>query len=445
MRKKIAVIGSGPSGITALKNILDEGLEVVAFDRNKDVGGNWIYSEDESHSSVFETTHIISSKTLSQYEDFTFDDFDPDAADYPSHDELRRYFQAYASHFNLYPHIRFNTLVIHCKRINAQEWQIETETDGIRLFETFTDLVVCNGHHWNPRWPVYPGEFTGEYLHSHHFKKAAPFDSKRVLVIGGGNSACDVAVETSRVSEMTSISWRRGYRIIPKFFFGKLSDKIGEKSSWIPTKLRSFFFDVLLKALVGDNSLYGLRKVETKFGETHPTINDELLYKIRHGKVKPRLDIKRFEGKKVIFENGVEEEYDSIIACTGYYLSHPFFDKTFLDYSAGPVPLYLKMFHPEYRNLYFIGMFQPLGCIWPGAELQAKIMARELAGKWQRPKNTPELCQMEVKKPHYQQIDTPRHTITVDFHRFKKELLKCLPKDYVSKVVVEDAFKGQDA
>ncbi|MGY6743715.1 MAG: flavin-containing monooxygenase [Cecembia sp.] len=435
MHKRIAVIGAGPSGITALKNLLDEGLEVVAFDRNHDVGGNWIYTEQESHSSVFETTHIISSKTLSQYADFTFDDFDPEAADYPSHDELRRYFQAYARQFNLYPYIRFNTLVIHCKWVNEQEWLVETETEGVRSIEKFTDLVVCNGHHWHPRWPSYPGEFTGEYLHSHHFKKAAPFVGKRVLVIGGGNSACDVAVETSRVSEMTAISWRRGYRIIPKFFFGKPSDKIGEGSAWIPLKLRSFFFDLLLKIMVGDNSLYGLRKVETKFGEVHPTINDELLYKIRHGKVKPRLDIKRFDGKKVIFEDGLAEEYDSVIACTGYYLSHPFFDKDFLDYSAGPVPLYLKMFHPEYRNLYFIGMFQPLGCIWPGAELQAKIMARELAGKWERPKNTPELCELEVKRPHYKQIDTPRHTISVDFHKFKKELLKHLPKDYVSKAV----------
>ena len=438
MPKKIAVIGAGPSGITALKNLLDEGLEVVAFDRNHDVGGNWIYTTEESHSSVFETTHIISSKTLSQYADYTFDDFDPEAADYPSHDELRRYFQAYARHFNLYPYIRFNTLVIHCQRINDQEWVISSETKGVRSIEKFTDLVVCNGHHWNPRWPNYPGKFTGEYLHSHHFKKAAPFAGKRVLVIGGGNSACDVAVETSRVSEMTAISWRRGYRIIPKFFFGKPSDKIGEGSAWIPLKIRSFFFDLLLKIMVGDNALYGLRKVETKFGETHPTINDELLYKIRHGKVKPRLDIKRFDGKKVIFEDGVTEEYDSIIACTGYYLSHPFFDKDFLDYSSGPVPLYLKMFHPEYSNLYFVGMFQPLGCIWPGAELQAKIMARELAGKWERPKNTPELCELEVKKPHYKQIDTPRHTITVDYHRFKKELLKHLPKQYVSKHAVAE-------
>ncbi|MDV7395421.1 hypothetical protein RZS08_28805, partial [Arthrospira platensis SPKY1] len=115
-----------------------------------------------------------------------------------------------------------------------------------------------------------------------------------------------------------------------------------------------------------------------------------------------------------------------IIACTGFHISHPFFEKDFIDYSSGPVPLYLKMLHPEYRNLYFIGLFQPLGCIWPGAELQSRIMARELAGKWQRPANTAALANREVEKPHYRQLDTPRHTITVDFHEFRKALRRAL-------------------
>ena len=433
MKYKIAVIGTGPSGITALKNLLDQGLDAVAFDRNEEVGGNWIYSEKESHSSVFETTHIISSKTLSQYEDFPFDEFDPETADYPSHEVLRNYFQAYARKFNLYPFIQFGTMVKECKWIDELHWEVTTEKDGIEKTEQFTHLVVANGHHWKPRFPEYPGEFTGEFLHSHHFKKAAPFAGKRVLVIGGGNSACDVAVETSRVSASTSISWRRGYRIVPKFFFGKPSDKVAEQTKWLPVKVRGFFNQLLLKVMLGDNKAYGLRPITEPFGATHPTINDELLHKIRHGKVKPRLDIKRFEGKKVIFEDGKTEEYDSVIACTGYWLTHPFFDKNFIDYSSGPVPLYLKMFHPKITNLYFIGMFQPLGCIWPGAELQSKLMAQELIGKWKRPKNIESLCEREVTDPHYKQVNTPRHTITVDFHLFVKDLKKELPKDYVSK------------
>lgn len=433
MPLKVAVIGAGPSGITALKNLLDQGIQALAFDRNQEVGGNWIYSADESHSSVFETTHIISSKTLSQYEDFTFEEFDPNAADYPDHDTLRRYFQAYARRFDLYPHIQFGTLVTHCERVDAETWLISTSKDGMESTATFSHVVVSNGHHWKPRYPSYPGEFNGEFIHSHNFKKAAPFAGKRVLVIGGGNSACDVAVETSRVSSRTAISWRRGYWIAPKFFFGKPSDKVAEGTKWMPIKVRSFFNELLLKFFWGKYEDYGLRPIKEPFGATHPTINDELLHKIRHGKVAPRMDIERFDGNQVIFEDGKTEEFDSIIACTGYWLSHPFFDKDFIDYSEGPVPLYLKMFHPEYQNLYFIGMFQPLGCIWPGAELQSKLMAQELAGNWQRPKNIRELCEKEVSDPHYRQVNSPRHTITVDYHLFVKALKKALQKAKVSK------------
>ncbi|MFN7116295.1 MAG: flavin-containing monooxygenase [Saprospiraceae bacterium] len=432
-KKRICVIGAGPSGIAALKNLLDEGLKAVAFDRNYEVGGNWIFSEAESHSSVFDTTHIISSKTLSQYDDFTFEDFATNVADYPSHSELRQYFQAYARHFDLYPHIEFETMVLHCKRLDEETWEVQLEKHGVQRTEYFTDLVVCNGHHWLPRMPQYPGDFTGEFLHSHAYKRAAPFADKRVLVIGGGNSACDVAVETSRVSARTTISWRRGYYIVPKFIMGKPADVIGKRLNWLPTAIRQKVSAWLVRLINGSNRLYGLPEPDVKFGATHPTINEELFYRIRHGKIHPKPDIQRFEGHTVYFKDGSCEDFDSIIACTGYVLAHPFFAKDFLDYSSGPVPLYLKMLHPEYHNLYFIGMFQPLGCIWPGAELQSKIMARELAGKWQRPQNIRQLCEREVTHPHYRQIDTPRHTITVDYHRFRKDLLKHLPKDYIRK------------
>ncbi len=431
--KRVCIIGAGPSGITALKNLLDEGIDATIYDRNEEVGGNWIFSETESHSSVFETTHIISSKTLSQYEDFTFDDFDPSVADYPSHDELRRYFQAYARQFALYDHIEFETLVVHCEWKSDNEWEVTTEKDGLQRKETFTDLVVCNGHHWKPRYPDYPGQFTGEFLHSHQYKKAAPFKDKRVLVIGGGNSACDVAVETSRVSAKTAISMRRGYRIIPKFVMGKPTDKIGERMHWLPLWIRNRLSELLIKIVNGSNRLYGLQKPDHPFGATHPTINDELLYKIRHGKVHPKVDIEGLEGPTVYFKDGSSEDFDVIIACTGFILAHPFFDRDFIDYSSGPAPLWLKMFHEKYRNLYFIGMFQPLGCIWPGAELQSKIMARELSGKWKRPDNIASLCRREITHPHYQQVNSPRHTITVDYHKFRKALLKQLPKHYVSK------------
>jgi hypothetical protein len=432
-KKKICVIGAGPSGITALKNLLDEGLDVVCYDANDRVGGNWLYSEKPGHSSVFETTHIISSKTLSQYDDYTWEDHDPTTPDYPSHEQLARYFQSYADHFSITDHIHFNTIVKRAMRTAEGAWELQVSDSKGQRTEHFSDLVVCNGHHWNPRMPDYPGDFTGRMIHSHDFKKADEFKGQKVLVIGGGNSACDVAVETSRVSRYSAISWRRGYRIIPKFFFGKPSDVVGSGMTWLPVRIRSRLSQLLIKILVGSNRKYGLQEPDHAFGETHPTINDELLYRIRHGKVHPKVDIDRMEGKTVIFKDGSHEDFDVIIACTGYKISHPFFDQTLIDYSDGPVPLYLKMLHPEYDNLFFVGLFQPLGCIWPGAELQAKIVARQLVGKWKRPENIKELVEREVRRPHYRQLNTPRHTITVDYHLFRKQLLKQLPMDFISK------------
>jgi hypothetical protein len=419
LNKRICVIGAGPSGITAIKNIAESGFNVKAFDINSDVGGNWIYNENESHSSVFETTHIISSKSLSQFEDFHFSN---NVADYPSHDELRQYFQSYAKNFGLYKHIQFNTLVKKCERQEDNNWEVTTICKNKESVEVFSDLVVCNGHHWKPNIPNYSGNFNGSFIHSHNYKKAFPFTNKNVLVIGGGNSACDVAVETSRVSNKTFLSWRRGYRIIPKFFMGKPSDVFASYMSFLPISIRNKLAGFLAYITNGSNSNYGLLKPKHKFGETHPTINSELLYKIRHGKIFPKNDIDFFKGDYVYFKDGSNEKIDVIIACTGFILSHPFFKKNFINYTKGPVPLYLKMFHPDYDNLFFIGMFQPLGCIWPGSEQQSKLLSLALQNKWNRPKNIVDLCNKETENPHMKQIKTDRHRITVDYHQFIKEL-----------------------
>lgn len=429
MKKRVCVIGAGPSGITAAKNLLDEGHEVVVYDYGSEVGGNWVFNEKIGHSSVFETTHIISSKTLSEYADFPMPN---DYPDYPSHKHLADYFKSYASYFNLYPHIHFNTLVKKCTPLNEEKWEVLTEREGQEHVDVFDALSVCNGHHWLPRLPKYPGNFNGEFIHSHEVKRFSRFAGKRVLVIGGGNSACDVAVESSRLAASVDISWRRGYWIAPKFIMGKPADVFSTKIHWLPRSIWQKISALSLYMRNGKNSEYGLPEPEGPLGSHHPTINEDLFFTIRHGKIKPRKDIERLHGNDVFFKDGSKGSYDVIVACTGYIISHPFFDKNLIDYTEGEVPLWLRMLHPKFKSLYFIGLFQPLGCIWPGSELQSKIMARELSGKWKRPADLEHKIEHELKHPDFKQINTPRHTITVDFHRFRKRLLKQLPDNYIS-------------
>ena len=181
-----------------------------------------------------------------------------------------------------------------------------------------------------------------------------------------------------------------------------------------------------LEWIQGKNEDIGLPKVENDVMATHPTVNSELYDAIRHGKVKPYGDIRNFDGKTVHFKDGFSQDFDVVIACTGFKIKHKFFDKALINFESGPVPLLHKMIPEKIINLYFIGLFQPLGCIWPGAELQAKLAAKHFAGRWSPQKPIGELISQELNNPDVSQITTPRHTITVDDfsfrHRLKKEL-----------------------
>jgi Flavin-binding monooxygenase-like len=429
-QKSVAVIGAGPAGLPTIKNFLDQGFEVSAFDQCEDVGGNWRYDDATGHSSVFETTHIISSKYYSEYEDYPLP---KDAPDYPSHVQLLRYFNGYASEFDLRAHITFCTTVTKTEPLPDGRWSVSWQTRGeaaqSRIFDA---LCVATGHHHTPRWPEYPGKFTGEYIHSHSYKKAAPFAGKRVLVIGGGNSACDVAVETSRVSKETCISWRRGYYLIPKFIFGQPVDKFFYKFRKLPKWAQIKGMTFALTLLQGKNRDIGLPDPDHPVLATHPTLNSDLYLALRHGKVMPKGDIAGFDGQTVHFKDGSIRDFDAVVACTGYHIAHPFLDKSVIDVTNGPVRLYERMLPEKVANLYFIGLFQPLGCIWPGSELQAKLAARHLAGLWQPSRPIAQLIEHELAHPDVKQVASPRHTITVNDEAFRARLRKELARSKTS-------------
>ena len=425
---RIAVIGAGPSGIAAAKECLSNGLgeQLTVFEKSDQVGGNWVYRNEAGHSSVYDTTHIISSKYYSEYEDFPFPEGTPD---YPHHTHLRQYFQDYADHFGVTGRIRFGTEVVNAARGDDGLWTLRVrDADGERD-EHFDVLMVANGHHWNPRMPEYPGEFAGELIHSHEFKNNKPFEGKRVLVVGGGNSAADVAVECCRVAERTAISMRRGHWFLPKFMFGLPGDVVYEKTAWLPNWLRQWALQKSVEIIAGRNERFGLQQPEYKILQGHPTLNSELTYFLGHGEIIPKVGIERFDGHTVHFSDGSHEDFDVIICATGYKITFPFFDKSFIDWEdALYVPLWRRMFHQDIPNLYFIGLFQPLGCIWPLADYQALLACMELKGRYRRPADMAAAIAEERDNPHFDFIKTPRHSTEVDYANFREDLLKELNK-----------------
>ncbi len=423
--KSACVIGAGCSGLAAVKNLLQAGItDVVCYEKNDRVGGNWIYTAGASHSSVCETTHIISSKKMSEYIDFPMPD---DYPDYPSHQQVLAYFESYAEHFGLKPYIRFNTWVTHVEKLPGERWAVTLDNGETH---TYDYLFTANGHHAVPRMPELPGQFSGELLHAHDYKTSAPFSGKRVLVIGAGNSACDCAVEISRVADFTAISMRRPQYIVPKFFMGKPTDTFNDVLIKLPGFLSSALRKLSLRIQVGDYRSYGLENPDYPVTGAHPTVNSELLYRIRHGRVHPRRGIRQVEGNTVTFADGRADIFDVIVAATGYKITFPFFSKDFINYEdAERIPLYLRMMHPDHPTLFFIGLLQPQGCIWPLSDVQSKLAANIVAGRQRIPSNVRELAERDSDEIARDFLHTPRHAVEVHFRPFFNKVKRLIPTD----------------
>ena len=419
---RVCVIGAGPCGLAALKNLLAAGLSnIVCYDESDAIGGNWVFREESDRTSVYFSTHIISSKRLSEFEDYPMP---ADYPDFPSHRQLRAYFDSYAAHFALEPLIRLLTRVELAQLGTDGRCSVALSGAG---HESFDHLIVCSGHHREPYIPEYAGEFTGEVLHSRDFKRAERFRDRRVLVIGGGNSACDIAVDISRVASRTCISLRRGYYIVPKILFGRPVDVLYARARKLPRTIVQPLLRALLRLGIGPWEKYGLAQPQCGPLEMHPTLNSDILNALRHGRVLARPGVERFEGSKVHFRDHTAEPFDAVVWATGFRISFPFLDSSIVDWDTSqPPPLYLKMMHPRIDNLFFIGLFQPIGCIWRLADHQARIAALQIAGRLPRPADI--AARVGNEAPHWQFEKTPRHAVEVDYHDFRRELMGALSR-----------------
>jgi hypothetical protein len=136
------------------------------------------------------------------------------------------------------------------------------------------------------------------------------------------------------------------------------------------------------------------------------------------------VDVEGFSGRTVRFRDGSAEEYDAVVACTGYRIRFPFLDPALVDFGDGEVPLYLRVFHPTLPNLYFIGLVQPLGCIWPLAELQSELVAARIAGRIRLPADLAARARAERDAQPFRFVVTPRHSVEVDYHHYSRALVR---------------------
>ena len=414
----VCLIGAGSSGIAVAKALHQRGIPFDCFEKSDRIGGNWVFGNTNGMSSAYKSLHINTSRERMEYTDFPMPKSYPD---FPHHTHIAKYFDDYVDHFGFRDKITFETGVEHAERGDDGTWTITLDTGESRRFDA---LLVANGHHWNPRWPepAFPGTFDGVQMHSHYYVENSDFRDKNVLVVGIGNSAMDIAVESSFVARNTFLSSRRGAYILPKYLFGRPLDQIGVNSLTpiLPFAFRRAILMAMYRIGVGRVSDYGLPEPDHRLGEAHPTISADFLNRIAHGDMTWKPNIKALEGGRVSFQDGSTEEIDVIVWCTGYKVTFPFFDEDFLSAPDNDLPLFRRVFKPGIDNLAFIGLLQPLGAIMPLAEAQGRWLAAYLRGEYQLP-SRPQMeadIRRERETMFKRYVASKRHTMQVDFDNY---------------------------
>ncbi len=420
---RVCVIGAGSSGIASCQVLHARGIPFACFEKGSEIGGNWRYMNDNGMSSAYDSLSINTSRRIMEY---AAHPMPADLPDFPTHRQIAAYFDDYVDHFGFRDQIRFRTEVTRLARGADGGWDVTLDDGSVANYGA---VMVANGHHWDPRWPEppFPGEFSGEAIHSHHYKTPVGYEGKRVLVLGIGNSACDIAVETSRVSEQTFIAMRRGAWIIPKYFGSTPSDELAPDwlTQVIPLPIVRSLFMRKIKASNGHPADFGLPEPDHKLGQAHPTISSDLLGRIGHGRVRVKPNIERLEGDRVRFSDGSVERIEKIVYCTGYKISFPFFASELLDPSPdNRIDLYRRVVHPDLQGLYFIGLIQPLYATMPLAELQSEWVADILQGSVTLPGREHMLAEIAKDRRELERryVASKRHTIQVDGPPYMRQL-----------------------
>ncbi len=429
----VCVIGAGASGLTAVKNLREHGFDVDCYDRETSVGGAWNWRHDRS--PVYASTHLISSRPLTQFPDFPMPD---DWPDYPHHSQVLAYLTRYAEHFGLLSDVWFGTEVVRVQPAEGERWDVTTHATGggIESTRRYAAVIIANGHNWSPKLPAYEGleSFRGKFLHASAYKDPAVLRGRKVLVVGGGNTGCDIAVEAAHQAAECWHSTRRGYWYAPKYLLGRPADQVNDEMlAWrLPLRMRQWLYRKAQGISIGDPARFGLPAPDHRPYESHPIVNSHLVHYVGHGRITPVPDVARFDGATVEFTDGRRVEPDVVVAATGYLPRFEFLDREVLDTDDDGRPdLHLHAFARRHPTLAVVGLVQADGGLFPLAHWQAVAVARWLRLRRTDPARAARVQSVESARPvrrwsRTNMVHTSRHWFEVshtDYLRAIEHLL----------------------
>lgn len=439
MKKNIAVIGAGLSGITTVKQLLDEGHNVICFEKLDNPGG--VFSRNE----IYRELHLTISNYFMAYSDMVPS---KERLKFWSKSEYRDYLRSYMEKFDLERHIRYSVEVLSVHQsAEMKGWDIETRTNGNTEIFHFDVVAVCSGHFQKPKMPEISGldELQRPVIHSKDYREKSDFTGKRVLCVGMGESSADITSEVSEVARTCILSLRRYHAVAPRYMSFQEDTFFTIDTSWLTSRIINHLphrfhrritkgiFRKYLKSHNPDVRIRGEWLIKSGPSVHQAVTKNERLFKpIADGKVIPNIGgIERFDKTGVIFKDGRREEIDAVIFCTGYQLHFPFLHRTITDMRN----LYKQMFIPEVGpSLAFIGFARPQqGGVPAIAEMQARYLALLCSNKRELPSINEQHRVIKDDTMHWRKEYriTPNVASLVNYCHYMDALAKligCMPK-----------------
>lgn len=420
--KTVAVVGAGPAGLCAAKYMLSAGFDVTVYEAGSGVGGLWFYNNDSGFSSAYRTLHINTDKHITQFEDFPLAET---ASVFPHHTEMRRYLEDYAAKFQLIEHILFKTAVTEVEPVEEDglvRWRVHDNQGGAREFDV---AIVANGHLSTPRHPNFGGQFTGEYLHSHYYRDPVDFVGKRICIVGAGNSACDIAADVCGTAERTVMAVRSGVVINPKLVLGVPLTQIATRlARWrVPDPAIGSVMKLITRVVHGDMKRWGFKEPDAA---THPTSHATLISHIAYRRIEVKPGIRAVNGRTVEFDDGTAEEFDTLIAATGYVVDIPIVSDDVLAFSDEWAPLYKRVVPVDWPGLYFVGLIQYVGPLFSSFEAQSKWIREIETGRCLLPSQQEMAADIAAKREYNRRAfhGSPRHSLEEPAKPYQRDLLR---------------------
>jgi dimethylaniline monooxygenase (N-oxide forming) len=424
--RRAAVIGAGPAGLVTAKILKENGFSVIVYEKGSSVGGTWVYQNDNDRNFLYKNLHINTSRKLTQFSDFPFE---ATTQPIPDHRDMATYLQAYARRFELCPIIRFNSEVTAVRRpATATRDTFYTVRTSAGEQETFQAVAICTGAFTRAAHVESIREtFRGGYLHSSEYRTPDVYVGKRVCIVGAGNSAVDIASDICTTAARTVLVARSPVVIMPHFVFGRSIGDISARLQhrYIPAALRRKIIGWLIFAVHGNMTQLGFKPLTQR---VHPTISSTIVQDIVFGRVAVKQGISSIEGSTISFVDGSQEDFDCIIAATGFVTEFPFLPAELVDHTKPHFNLFKRIFVPGWPGLYFVGMINLDTPINFACERQARWIAAIERGEVVLPSEQEMLADIAAKRAWVEKTFglANRHSLQEDSTAYYAELSQVL-------------------